>query len=474
MPSPTFEPEQSVLGAILARPELLPQVMEILDPEDFHPEALKCIYQAMEDIHYRGDPADVVTVTAILKERDHLKDLEGGPAFLSGLQEQVGFAVNVKYYAQIVKKRSILRQLKELGQRLIQEGSKEDANATDLLLFLESKVHDISSRNGFHAHLDIHKAIPEIGEFLKIEPPPRKIHLDPWLKEASINLITGWRGVGKTAFSLGLLNAVSQGDAFGPYGAGEPVPCLYFDAEMTQQDLKDRCEEIYIRRRRSEKLYIFSDHHCSLLGMPTADLLDEKWRRWMKEEVLLKLGVKLWVLDNIGSVTPGLDENSREAWSPINRWLLDLRFLGIATILAHHEGKSGTQRGTSAREDNLDISIALKKPADYRPEDGARFILHFEKARVQQKYLHLLAATEFQQVLDPEGKAIWTFSNLKVENKVKVLKMLDEGIPAKEVAELVGVSKGRVSQIKADAVKEGLLTDKGKLTPSGFQYIQGG
>ena len=52
--------------------------------------------------------------------------------------------------------------------------------------------------------------------------------------------------------------------------------------------------------------------------------------------------------------------------------------------------------------------------------------------------------------------------------------MLDEGIPAKEVAELVGVSKGRVSQIKADAVKEGLLTDKGKLTPSGFQYIQGG
>jgi len=192
----------------------------------------------------------------------------------------------------------------------------------------------------------------------------------------------------------------------------------------------------------------------------------------MKEEVLLKRGVKLWALDNIGAVTPGLDENSREAWSPINRWLLDLRFAGISTILIHHEGKSGEQRGTSAREDNLDISISLKRPKDYHPEDGARFICRFEKARIQQKDLHLISDVEFKLDTDLEGKAVWTYANLKQENKVRVLKLFDEGMPAKDIGEMIGISKGRISQIRSEAVKEGLLTEAGKLTQSGYHYVQ--
>jgi putative DNA primase/helicase len=368
--------------------------------------------------------------------------------------------------------RRMLAYCQEISGVCMQHNNSD--SVADILAFAESKIYEISKSNGCRSLLNLERIIPDIGEFLKIQPPPRRTYLDPWLKEASINLITGWRGIGKTAFTLGLLNATSKGESFGPWGAEHAVPCLYFDAEMTQQDLKERCEELYDQGKQREKLYIFSDHLCSLMGMPVASLLDEKWRRWMKEEVLLRLGVELWVLDNIGSVTPGLDENSREAWSPINRWLLDLRFAGISTILLHHEGKSGTQRGTSAREDNLDISISLKKPADYRPEDGARFIVHFEKARVPQQYLHLISDTEFKQEIGAEGKVVWTFSSLKVENRVKVLTMLDEGILSKEIAELVGISKGRVSQIKAEAIKEGLLTDKGKLTQNGVLYVQGG
>jgi len=472
-PPASPEAEQSVLGAILVRPEVLDEICDTLFDEDFYREAHGRIFHAMMDLYGAEMPVDLVTVTQYLKDRNQLEGV-GGPVFLAALSEQVGFATNAAYYASLVHNKAVLRRLiecsQEIGAACLRHHDSD--SLPDFLTFAESKIFEITKSNGLRSYLDIEKAIPDICEFLKIQPPPRRIYLDPWLKEASINLFTGWRGIGKTAFSLGLLNGVSLGEGFGPWGAGHAVPCLYFDAEMPQQDMKVRCEELYDPGRQGEKLYIYSDHFCNLLGMPPANLLDEKWRRWMKEEVLLKLGIKLWVLDNIGTVTPGLDENSREAWSPINRWLLDLRFLGIGTILLHHEGKSGTQRGTSAREDNLDISISLKKPMDYRPEDGARFILHFEKARVQQKYLHLIADTEFQQVIDPEGKAGWTFSNLKAENKVRVLKMLDEGIPGKEVAELVGVSKGRVSQIKAEAIKDGLLSSKGKLTQSGFKYVQ--
>ena len=61
---------------------------------------------------------------------------------------------------------------------------------------------------------------------------------------------------------------------------------------------------------------------------------------------------------------------------------------------APYDHKDGGQRGTSAREDNLDISIMLKKPHDYTPEDGARFIVHFSKARVSTSRLNLIGDTE--------------------------------------------------------------------------------
>jgi hypothetical protein len=44
-------------------------------------------------------------------------------------------------------------------------------------------------------------------------------------------------------------------------------------------------------------------------------------------------------------------------------------------------GRMGRQRGTSRREDALDTVIALRRPDDYSPEDGARFEVHFEKLR---------------------------------------------------------------------------------------------
>ena len=50
-------------------------------------------------------------------------------------------------------------------------------------------------------------------------------------------------------------------------------------------------------------------------------------------------------------------------------------------LVIHHGGKSGMQRGTSRKEDVLDTVIGLRKPPDYQADQGARFEIHFEKAR---------------------------------------------------------------------------------------------
>jgi hypothetical protein len=58
-----------------------------------------------------------------------------------------------------------------------------------------------------------------------------------------------------------------------------------------------------------------------------------------------------------------------------------MRRLGVAVLVVHHANKKGDQRGTSRREDVLDLVMAMRRPVDYEPKEGARFELRFEKAR---------------------------------------------------------------------------------------------
>ena len=133
--------------------------------------------------------------------------------------------------------------------------------------------------------------------------------------------------------------------------------------------------------------------------------------------------------------------------------------------MLHHVNKEGGQRGTSAREDNLDISIMLKTPHDYVPEDGARFIVHFSKARVQTSRLNLISDTEFKLIADESGNHIWTFSGVRQETRKEVLRLLDEGLTQTDIVSALGVHKGTVSKIRTRAIKDGLLTQKNKLIP---------
>jgi putative DNA primase/helicase len=91
--------------------------------------------------------------------------------------------------------------------------------------------------------------------------------------------------------------------------------------------------------------------------------------------------VDLLILDNLSTLASTTSESASDAWVPMQNWLLNLRRRGIAVLLVHHAGTNGQQRGTSRREDALDAVIALRRPEDCSPEQGARFEIHFEKLR---------------------------------------------------------------------------------------------
>jgi len=318
----------------------------------------------------------------------------------------------------------------------------------------------------------IEDAVLEAGTLVKIEMAEKRTILEPWLTEQSISLVSGWRGVGKTFFCMGLCDAVTRGQSLGPWTCKTPVPCVYVEAEMPFPDVKERTFGLNPGQNRKTPLYIYSDAYASELGLPRANLLSERWREKMKA-ILTSRGVKLLVLDNLSSLTRGIDENSKRDWDPINQWLLELRFAGISTILPHHTNKEGGQRGTSAREDNIDISIILKSTFDYVPEDGAKFIAHFTKHRVRTSKLKDIADTQFQLTEDESGLLVWSWGNVKAETKLEVLRLLDEGHNQSDVASMVGVHKGTVSKIRKQALKEGQMTLKNKLTQSGCRVIYG-
>jgi hypothetical protein len=451
------------------RPEMLPRVAEILSPKDFYQERHSRIYQAMLDLYGRGEPMDLVTVTASLKERGQLEEV-GGPVFLAGLSEQVGFATNAMHYASIVREQSTIRKIIDFSQELSGQGRKSGITSKDLLLYIESRLHDLSSRNGSR-RLDLGPAIREASEFIALDIPERNSYLHPFLREFSIGMITADRGIGKTMLALGgICDAVSRGVDFGPWEGGQPANSLYVDGEMVAQDIIERLG-YFPTNNRPAKLSILSDHFATMKGFSGASLLNPEWRIGIKEFCLAH-DVKLVVFDNLASLTPGIDENSSQEWGPLAKYFLELRFSGIAPLLLNHTGKGGVQRGTHAREDALDYSILLERPKDYSPDDGTRFILNFTKARVKQSDAHLISPVDFKLQRDPSGAYIWTWKHVKVQNQRAILEMLDQGLKQQEIAGAVGVTRPRVAQIKAKAVKDNWMTEKGKLIEMGILKIR--
>lgn len=308
-----------------------------------------------------------------------------------------------------------------------------------------------------------------LDAFISLDVPKTTPFLIPWLKENSINLISGWRGTGKTWFALGIVDAVTRGAHFGPWESGAGGPVAIVDGEMPIGEIQERLQSLNFQSARNHPVYIFSDALANHYGLPRFHLASEAWRGKM-ESILKNNHIKVWIIDNLASLASGLDENSKKDWDPINSWLLELRFAGISTIMLHHTNKEGGQRGTSAREDNLDTSLILKTPHDYTPEEGCRFICHFSKARVATSSLSLIGDIEFN-LLEEEGKLTWKWGNLRKERKKEVLKMLDEGLEYDAICAALELSKGYITKVKKQAIKESLLTAGGKLTQSGFSFI---
>jgi putative DNA primase/helicase len=336
---------------------------------------------------------------------------------------------------------------------------------------------ELREESGFKKPLDdletFNSIIVNADDLIKLDVPIRKIILAPWLYEGAIILVYAWRGFGKTWLMISIVDSISRGENFGPWVTQNPVPTLYLDGEMALCDIQERFRLLSRGKGpRKTQLIIYNDDRANSLGFPRANLLDQIWRERFKK-FLTTTGIKLLVLDNIASLAAGIDENSKQSWDPVNQWLLDLRFAGITTVLLHHSGKGGDQRGTSAREDNLDVSIMLRHPPDYLEGDGARFIVDFKKARVRGSELSLINGYEFH-LMELQDRVEWAWVNVKGKNRIEILEILGTTETKQaEVAAMFNVTPQYVSKLKREFNERALLDKHGRLTKAGFETIAG-
>ncbi|ACU71804.1 DnaB domain protein helicase domain protein [Catenulispora acidiphila DSM 44928] len=119
-PPSDLDAEQCVLGGMLLSADAIGDVLDLpLAGNDFYKPAHETIFAAILDLHSRSEPADAVTVGALLAKSGDLNHIGGGP-YLHTLINSVPTAANAGYYADIVKELAVLRRLGEAGTRIVQ------------------------------------------------------------------------------------------------------------------------------------------------------------------------------------------------------------------------------------------------------------------------------------------------------------------------------------------------------------------
>ena len=165
----------------------------------------------------------------------------------------------------------------------------------------------------------------------------------------------------------------------------------------------------------------------------------------------------LIIVDNLSSLCRNGAENEAESWVPIQEWALSLRREGKAVLFVHHAGKNGQQRGTSMREDILDVIVNLSHPKNYRASDGACVEINFEKTR----HFSGEDANPFQAQLslNGEGKAEWTISDIDGDPEIEQIAALrKEGKTIVEIMGKTNLSKSQVTTRIDKAKERGLLS----------------
>lgn len=224
-PPHSIETEQSVLGGLMLDNQAWDKIADIIIGDDFYRHDHRLIFQHICKLIEHNKPADVVTVAESLELSAELETV-GGLSYIGALAQNTPSAANIKRYAEIVRERSIMRNLAQVGVQITESAfNPAGRSAVDLLDEAESRVFEIAeegARNN-QGFVDIQPLLKEVVERIELlysRESPNDVtgvasgfhDLDQktsGFQPGDLIIVAGRPSMGKTAFSLNIAEHVA-------------------------------------------------------------------------------------------------------------------------------------------------------------------------------------------------------------------------------------------------------------------------
>ena len=336
----SLEAEQSVVGAMLMDKDAIMTAAEIVSREDFYQTAYGILFEAMVELFNEGKPVDLITLQERLKEKDvppEITSLE----FARDLLTAVPTSANVKYYAEIVMEKSMLRKLIKLNEEIENMCYLGRDSLEAVLETTEKRVFELVQKRNTGDYVPIKQVV--LNALDKIEKssktkgtvtgiPTGFIDLDyktSGLQPSDLILVAARPSMGKTAFVLNIAQHVA-------FRSNKTV--AIFSLEMSKEQLVNR---------------LFSlESQVDAQLLRTGNLKDSDWEKLIEGAGVI--GKSKMIIDD----TPGISIS--ELRSKCRKFKLeqglDLIIIDYLQLMTGHVGG----RAESRQQEISDISRSLK------------------------------------------------------------------------------------------------------------------
>ena len=242
LPPHSVEAEQSVLGGLMLDPAAWDQIADRVSSEDFYRHDHRLIFAAAAALIERNQPCDAVTLAGHLEAQALLEEI-GGLAYLGGLARDTPTASNIRAYADIVRERSVLRQLITAGNGIASSALEpEGREAREIVDEAERAVFEIAERGsrGRVGFRPIKTILPEVvnridelynseGKMTGISTGFGKLdEMTSGLQPGDLIIVAGRPSMGKTTLAVNIAENAAL-------GAGKSA--AIFSMEMSAESL---------------------------------------------------------------------------------------------------------------------------------------------------------------------------------------------------------------------------------------------
>lgn len=332
------EAEQSVIGSMIMSRDAIIEASEIITGADFYQQQYGIVFEAMIELNDEGKAVDLVTLQERLKEKDLPPEISS-MEFVRDLLSAVPTSANVKYYAEIVAEKSMLRKLIKTTEEISNACYLGKEKTQAILETTEKKIFDLVQNRGSQEFVPIRQVV--LNAIEKIEKASRNqgsvtgiptgfIDLDyktSGFQPSDLILVAARPSMGKTAFVLN----IAQYMAF-----RNNVTAAIFSLEMSKEQLVNRLLAL--------------ESKVDSQNIRTGNLEDEEWAKLIEGANIIG-NSHLIIDDKPGISISELRSKCRKYKMEHNLGIIFIDYLQLMT---------GSGRSESRQQEISEISRSLK------------------------------------------------------------------------------------------------------------------